>query len=595
MARRPSPGPALPTLAQLDAEIAKRDREARAERLGEIRQRCATLHGFVREAWHVLEPRTKFVDGWFVKALCDHLEGVTRGDFRYLLINVPPGFSKSLIVSVFWPAWEWGPKAMPELRYLATSYSQDNVTRDNLKMRDLVESDWYQDLWGEQVVLSRNQNAKLKFNNTKTGSREGRPFGSMTGGRGDRTIIDDPHSTKTAESDAERKEAVKLFRESIWTRVNSAGVEDAEGNVGSALVVIMQRLHMNDVAGTILSLGLPFVHLNLPMEFESSARCRTPIFVDPRTYEGELLFPERFDRAAVDMMKRVLGPYAVAGQLQQRPAPREGGLFKVAKIDVLDALPAGTWRRVRAWDLAATREKPGSDPDWTVGVLMARNPETGQVIIENVVRFRGSANDVKKMMRNTANRDGYRVAIRIPQDPGQAGKAQANDLITLLSGYIVKAVQPTGDKVTRATPLSSQVDADNVALIAGHWVEDYLAEIGSFPAGSHDDQVDASADAFNELAEIKPGQNLMDYYRQEAARLEALKAQDRPNLDPSITPFEGVRLIPPPGIATAYGMMGDLYVPDREGFFTVKKHDVGPLTRSGFTFAPVDEEQPPEG
>ena len=486
------------------ADQAERDRVARdAER---IRAKCQRLYGFIEEFWPVLEPSKPFIGGWAIQAVCDHLEAVTRGDIQYLLITVPPGMMKSLTVAVFWPAWEWA-IGMTSMRYLTTSYSEANVLRDNQKMRRLVECEKYQALWGDEVQFARDQNAKGKFENTKTGGREGRAFGSMTGGRGDRVIIDDPHSVDTAESDTQRQATVTTFREAIPDRLNDMTT--------SAIVVIMQRLHENDVAGTIISLKLPYVHLNLPMEYDPARRCETKIgFVDPRTIEGELLFPERFPRAEIEGLKISKGSYAYSGQYQQRPAPRSGGMFQRGDFEIVDAVPAGA-KRCRAWDFAASKEKPGKSPDWTVGLRMAY--VDGVFYVEDIDRGRWSPNEVNNHLKNNASQDGPFVTVRMPQDPGAAGKADAEHKVKLLAGYPVKVVSPTGDKSTRARPASAQAEAGNVKLVRGDWNAPFLDELCSFPNGQHDDQVDAFADALNQLAiETIKGAGLLEHMRRQA-------------------------------------------------------------------------------
>lgn len=482
-------------LALLDERarrVAEREREAERRRLAEnretIRARCATLSGFVREAWHVLEPTQPYVHGWHIDAIAEHLTAITDGEINRLLINVPPGTMKSLLSGVLWPAWEWGPRGMPALRYLGSSYSEDYAKRDNRRMRDLVTSEWYRSLWPEIELVRAGE---TEFTNTSTGFRKGVPFARLTGGRGDRVIIDDPHSTEGAESEADRAATTRIFRESVPTRLNNPE--------RSAILVIMQRLHEQDVSGTILSLGLGYEHLMLPMEFEPERACYTGIgFRDPRRDEGELLFPERFPREVVERDKVPLGSYAVAGQFQQRPAPRSGGMFQRSDFEIVDAMPAGVKRRVRAWDFAASEVKPGRRPDWTVGLRAAL---AGDVfVIEDVERGQWRPSKVESVLTNTASQDGLGVMVRIPEDPGAAGKADAATKIKLLKGYSVKAVRPTGEKSVRARPASAQAEAGNIKLLRGPWNEAFLDEVCAFPSGTNDDQVDALSDAVNELA-----------------------------------------------------------------------------------------------
>ncbi len=455
----------------------------------EIRKRCKTLVGFIREAWHVLEPNADYIHGWHIDAKADHLTAISQGQLTRLQINEPPGCMKSLVVSVFWPAWEWGPLGRADLRYLTTSFAEANVIRDAVRMRRLVKSEWYQTLWPD-VQIVRDQDAKSKFENTKMGFREGRPFASLTGGRGDREIIDDPHSTETAESEAERATAGRIFRESVPLRLNDA--------VKSAIVVIMQRLHERDICGVIDELMLPYEKLILPMEFEAERRCVTCIgFTDPRSQEGELLFPERFPRQAVERDKIPLGPYGTAGQFQQRPAPREGGHFKKHWFEIVDAAPAGG-RYVRAWDLAASKD----GGDYTVGLLM--KVAHGIYYIIDVNRFRGSPHDVDRAIETSADQDvavcgEANVRFRLPQDPGQAGKSQKGSHAQLLAGHTFRILPATGDKTVRAQPLASQAEAGNVKLLRAPWNATFLDELAAFPNAAHDDQVDAASDAFAEL------------------------------------------------------------------------------------------------
>jgi predicted phage terminase large subunit-like protein len=288
-----------------------------------------SLAEFIKQAWHVIEPMEPYVHGWHVDFICAHLEAISDelqlkpGEYyNRLLANVPPGTMKSLLMNVFWPSWEWGPKNKPHMRYVCAAHKVENLSaRDSRRMRQLITSDWYQSRWGDRVKLSKDQNEKLNFTNTAGGFRIATAMTSLTGIRGDRVIIDDPHSVDGADSDAIRASVVQTFLEAVPLRVTSPEK--------SAIIVIMQRLHEEDVSGAILDKKLGYDHIMLPMRFDPLRRCKTKLgLVDPRRKDGELLFPQRMPERVVDRDERVLGPYATAGQMQQEPAPRGGGIIK---------------------------------------------------------------------------------------------------------------------------------------------------------------------------------------------------------------------------------------------------------------------------
>lgn len=464
------------------ARLIRQERETRANAEA-IRESCQTLSGFVREAWRVLEPRATYVHGWHIEAICQHLEAVTSGRFNRLCINVPPGSSKSLIVSVMWPAWEWA-MGNRSLRYLNTSFNEGPVKRDTRKMRDLILSPWYQTLWPE-VRLVRT--GETSFSNSDTGTREGLAFGSLTSQRGDRLIIDDPHSTETAESEIERLNTTRKFREGALDRLN-----DLEK---SAIVVIMQRLHMDDISGEIEKMPeLGFVHLVIPMRYEASRHCTTPIWTDPRTHDNELMDPVRFPAAEVDKLELGKGDYAFAGQYQQRPAPREGGMFKVDRIEIVDDIPLGT-KPVRGWDIAGSTKKTSP---YTAGVKIMEGRD-GFIYILHSVRARAKIDQAERLIVDTATDDGGMVKQSIPQDPGQAGLSQRNKLSSELRGLDFRFSPETGAKEDRAIPIASQVNANKVRMKRGSWNNDLIEEMRNFPAGSFKDQVDALSRAYAEI------------------------------------------------------------------------------------------------
>ena len=288
-----------------------------------------SLVAFIRMAWAVVEPGQPYTHGWHIDAICEHLEAITDGHelddgtlYNRLLVNVPPGTMKSLITNVFWPAWEWGPCNLPHLRYVCAAHKVENLSaRDSRRMRQLITSEWYQARWGDNVKLAKDQNEKLNFVNSVGGFRIATAITSLTGIRGDRVIIDDPHSVDSAASETQRHTEVTTFLEAIPTRLNDP--------IRSSIVIIMQRLHEEDVSGVILDKQLGYDHLMLPMEFDPARAFPTKLgFIDPRTEAGELLFPERFPAEVVARDSRVMGPYATAGQFQQEPTPRGGGVIK---------------------------------------------------------------------------------------------------------------------------------------------------------------------------------------------------------------------------------------------------------------------------
>jgi hypothetical protein len=277
-----------------------------------------SLHEFVMQAWKVLEPQTPFVDGIHVRAICEHLQALTEGRLRHLIINVPPGHAKSLLTAVFWPAWTWIDH--PESRWLFSSYREPLATRDSVKCRRLIESDWYQQRWADRYQLSGVQNEKDHFANDRTGYRVVVPMTGGTGERGDYVVVDDPHSVDQAQSDAERTGAVEWWNGSMSTRQN----DFATGHK----VVIQQRLHEADLTGDLLIRG-GYEMLCLPAEFEPDRRCSTSIgWTDPRTELGQLLWPEKVTQADLESLKTTLGSYRYAGQYQQRPSPEGGGMLK---------------------------------------------------------------------------------------------------------------------------------------------------------------------------------------------------------------------------------------------------------------------------
>jgi predicted phage terminase large subunit-like protein len=461
------------------------------------REACKrSLSYFIKRAWHVIEPAQPYVPGKPIDAIAEHLEAITSKQINRLYIACPPGCMKSLMVSVFFGAWEWGPLEMASNRYVCASHSLPLAIRDSVRARRLITSDWYQALWGHHVKLTNDQNDKIKYETTATGFRQSCAFTGLTGARGDRVLLDDPMSVDDAASEAKRANITQTFLEAVPTRLNNP--------IDSAIALIAQRLHDKDLIGVAEAKNLGYEGLVLPMEFERDRCCVTSIgFKDWRTEEGELLFPERFPRHVVDRDKIPLGSFGVASQFQQRPVPREGGMFQRAWFEIVNDAPVGIqW--VRGWDLAATVATQGRDPAYTAGVKIGLAPN-GVWYIGHVARGQLSAGKVENLIVNTASQDGYGTEVSLPQDPGQAGKAQISYLVSKLAGYKVHWSTESGSKEKRAEPVASQAEAGNIKIISGPWNEAFLNEVELFPNGSHVDQVDGMSRAFSRL--VKPTVN----------------------------------------------------------------------------------------
>lgn len=187
--------------------------------------------------------------------------------------------------------------------------------------------------------------------------------------------------------------------------------------------------------------------------------------------------------------------------------PAAGLYFKRSSVQIVDAIPSNVIAWVRSWDLAATLPSPiNPDPDATAGVLMGKT-DNGLYIVADVKRVQLAAAGVRNITRNTGVIDRAKlgfVYITVPQDPGQAGKEQAESYIKHFTGFAVDTVRPSGNKITRSEPFSAQWQAGNVLVLAADWNEMYFSELEAFPESAHDDMVDASSDAFNKLQSISP-------------------------------------------------------------------------------------------
>jgi predicted phage terminase large subunit-like protein len=497
--------------------IGRVDQEEFAARAEQCRRR---LPVFVREAWPLVEPRP-FVDGWHIGAICEHLEAVSAGEIRRLIINVPPRSTKSLTVAVFWPAWEW--LSSGEARWLFASYSDRLATKHSVQCRRLVQTrglrtagadvPWIRrvgyrgllELLGEDWELTGDQNLKTVFENTAAGYRIATSVGgTATGDGGDRLVIDDPLKAEDARSALVREGANDWFDETWSTRLNDP--------VRSAHVLIMQRLHERDLTGHLLEKG-GFEHLCLPAEFEPSHPFVWPD--DPRVEEGALLDPVRLPATRLAELKRDLGSYGYAGQMQQRPAPADGGTFKRHwwRRWTVAALPP-VWERVIAsWDMRFSDSQAAST-SYVVGQVWgcwaADRYLLGQ--IRDRLSFTETLRAVQALAAWRPDADAKLVERKAN------GAAVIDTLRSKVGGLI--PIEPEGGKDVRAAAVEPYVEAGNVYLPDSEFipcppdyaptsVQDFIEEHAAFPNGSHDDQVDATSQAINWLRHSGSGGMVM--------------------------------------------------------------------------------------
>jgi len=510
-----------------------------------------SLLEFSKYVWPVVEPAIPFITGWVTEAICDHLEAVSHGYIRRLLINVPPGFTKSLLTDVFFPAWEWGPRNMPWLRYVCASYSNHLTERDNMRCRNIVINERYRTFWGHRFNISNEQFTKIKFANDQTGWKLATSVGGIgVGERGDRFIIDDANNTMEMESESVRASTNMWFTEVVPDRLNNQKI--------SAIVVIQQRLHEDDVSGVALSREMGYTHLCIPMEYEPSfhvnrwisdedgPRIETVIgspaadvpkedifWEDPRTESLELAWPERFPRRICDELQRDKGQYSWSGQYQQTPEPRGGSIIKRAywkewrddKFPVFEYLLASL-------DTAYT-QKAENDPsaltiwgvfkhDPDVIVPTGLNPSTAHLFYSGLppkimliwawqdrMEFHALCQKmidfctldkrdlghprfpVDKLIIE-AKAAGHSVAQEIHRIVG----AQGNFGVELIDGSKGKY---TPDKVARVNTIE-HIFADGMVYAPDRAFADMvISQCAVFPKGSHDDLVDTTSMALQYL------------------------------------------------------------------------------------------------
>lgn len=472
---------------------------------------------FTRESWHTVE-NVDLQWGWYLDAMCDHLVYAYMGEIKNLIISIPPRFLKSTLASVIWPAWCWAND--PRLKFLTGSYEIGLATRDALRTRDLLQSEWYKDRYGTGTRLKADQNQKHLYLNESGGSRMAVSVGGkLTGYGGDILLVDDPHNLINVHQDPERLRAIRWFTGPLRTRVNNAAT--------ARRVVIGQRARANDLIGHISATNPDYVHLCMQNEFVSHRRTVTKnpvtgkaIFIDPRKAEGELLCPARLDMAATKALKHDMTAADYSAQFQQDPTT-DGGL--ILKQEYWKPWVNPPWRSdpgaqraipecFQVIQLYDTAFEEGEENDYSARLTLGIFRYTGEVLTK-VRRPDGRVIEtpVKQPPRNAALLVGaWREKIGFPELREEAKrsyekvkpdwvlvekKASGHALIKELkrAGIPVKAVKidGDGDKIARAHTASLALEKGCVFYLPqSTFAQPVMKECADFPNGEYDDWVD---------------------------------------------------------------------------------------------------------
>ena len=449
------------------------------------------LAEFQKQMWPVIDAH-EYIHGWHIDAICDHLEAVYSGEIQRLNINIPPRHMKSINVCVGFPAWVWIKD--PARQFLYSSYAASLSVRDNIKCRRVINSPLYKARWDDKFKLNPDQNTKTRFDNDKGGYRIATSVdGTATGEGGDIIVIDDANNIKEIESDTTRDNVNTWFDEVMQSRFNDPKT--------GALVNIQQRTHSLDLTGHIQrKYGAEYISLVLPAKYEVESRRKMTLhtfhgWTDPRKKEGELLWPDRFGEKEIKRLEVALGVYAAAGQLQQRPAPRDGGIVPVADFQRYRiAPPRSEWKKLSFSIDTASKEKELHDPScievwaetdkgsfllyiWKKKVMFpALLKKTTELIDdwlpqEVLIEDKSSGISLIQCLKE----DHYSNIVAI--DPGAFSKVirMENESTAIENGMVY--IPENGEIV---------VDNGNTRYKT-NWVVDFEDECIDFPNGEHDD------------------------------------------------------------------------------------------------------------
>jgi len=467
-----------------------------------------SLYHFLQHFWPIVSPHT-FQPNWHIEYLCGELEKIAqrvanRQSRLYdLVINVPPGSTKTITCSIMLPAWCW--TKWFSMRFICASYSSALSMESAEYCRDLIRSNQFQELYPE-IDIKEDKDTKSNFKIIKRiGGVPGRVKQSLTGGsrystsvggtltgfHGDILIVDDPLNPTQAVSDVQLENANRWCEQTLSTRKTDKAI--------TPTIYIMQRLHQDDPSGHLLAKQKENIrHICLPGEIRNYGKQLNPPELK-KFYKNEMLDPNRLSWKVLEDLEADLGQYGYAGQIGQDPTPPGGGMFKVDHFIITSNVPKPNEiiQTVRYWDKAGT-DKAGA---YTAGVKMSKLTG-GRYFVWDLKRGRWASHERESIIRSVAESDGIDVEVFVEQEPGSGGKESAEGTIRNLDGFVIRADKPTGsegNKVRRADPYSVQVNNGAFQLLKGDWNHDFIEEHRFFPYSTYKDQVDCSSGAYNKL------------------------------------------------------------------------------------------------
>jgi predicted phage terminase large subunit-like protein len=486
-----------------------------------------SLYTFLVNGWRYIDP-APFAHGWPIEAVAEHLQAVVDGEIKRLIINIPPRCSKSSITSVAFPAFTWAQRRVsdtsgPGVHFLHASYSQILTLRDSTKCRRLIESPWYQSLWGDRFQLMADQNTKSRFDNDKGGSRLSTSVGSsLTGEGGNIIVVDDPNAAQEAHSEATIATTIEWWDGALSTRLNNAKT--------GAFVVIQQRLGEEDLTGHILSKDVGnWTHLCLPMRYEPERSFVTSIgWQDPRTEAGELLWPERFGEPEVEELEGKMGPWTAAGQLQQRPEPKGGGVIKrewwqlwerdtfpsldyvIASLDTAyttktenDYSALTVWGVFSGGDQTAIANRViGRDTETISVIKRTYTEEHPKVMMLWAWQERLELHDLVVKVSESMKK--FKVDKLLIENKA-AGISVAQEIRRLYGheDFAVQLVDPKSqDKLSRLYSIQHLFAEGLIWAPDRSWADQVITQTATFPRGKHDDLVDTVSMGLRHLREL---------------------------------------------------------------------------------------------